>query len=293
MAAKDAAFMWETEALRSSPTPESPRYTDQGIREEGWLTLRETESATGIPISTLRKWVRKEAVPSFIDETADGPIRMLWLQGVEQRAEVLGRPMAEVPKRTVEIDLDEETTTPSTVSAVFANPDENVRPTSSVQPEAPPPVPAPPPEPVAVEPDSPPGTMVVPIEAWDKMLLQLGNLHEAGQQLAEARERAGKAETEARFLRERLAELRAQPQPEPKSPTAAAPVSQPEPASRKRVSIEIEDGESEADYELVSDVEPTVVEEVAIEDDDQTSLTLYSAAVIKHLYGTWRNRPRR
>ena len=35
----------------------------------------------------------------------------------------------------------------------------------------------------------PPGTMLVPIEAWDKMLLQLGNLHEAGQQLAEARER--------------------------------------------------------------------------------------------------------
>ena len=36
----------------------------------------------------------------------------------------------------------------------------------------------------------PPGTMLVPIDAWDKMLLQLGNLHQAGQQLAEARERA-------------------------------------------------------------------------------------------------------
>lgn len=50
--------------------------------------------------------------------------------------------------------------------------------------------------------------MLVPLDAWNKMLNQLGNLHEAGQQLAEARERAGKAETEARFLRERLAELR-------------------------------------------------------------------------------------
>lgn len=50
--------------------------------------------------------------------------------------------------------------------------------------------------------------MIVPIAAWDKMLVQLGNLHEAGQQLAEARERAAKAETEAGFLRERLGEFR-------------------------------------------------------------------------------------
>jgi hypothetical protein len=52
--------------------------------------------------------------------------------------------------------------------------------------------------------------MVVPIDAWDKMLIQLGNLHQAGQQLAEARERAARAETEAKFLRERLAEMRAE-----------------------------------------------------------------------------------
>ena len=79
----------------------------------------------------------------------------------------------------------------------------------------------------------PPGTMLVPIEAWDKMLHQLGNLHEAGQQLAEARERAARAETEAAFLRERLAEMRAAPSQEP----ATAPVqdespipAEPEPA---------------------------------------------------------------
>jgi DNA-binding transcriptional MerR regulator len=59
--------------------------------------------------------------------------------------------------------------------------------------------------------DSPPppeGSMLVPLDAWNRLLNQLGNLHEAGQQLAEARERAAKAETEARFLRERMAELR-------------------------------------------------------------------------------------
>lgn len=56
--------------------------------------------------------------------------------------------------------------------------------------------------------------MLVPLDAWNKMVMQLGNLHEAGQQLAEARERAAKAETEARFLKERLAELRARAEEE-------------------------------------------------------------------------------
>lgn len=51
-------------------------------------------------------------------------------------------------------------------------------------------------------------TMLVPRDAWDKLMDQLGNLHEAGQMLAEARERAAKAETEASFLRERLGEMR-------------------------------------------------------------------------------------
>ena len=66
--------------------------------------------------------------------------------------------------------------------------------------------------------------MIVPIEAWEKMLIQLGNLHEAGQQLAEARERAAKAETEAGFLRERLAELRTSPAqaPQPEASGDAA-----------------------------------------------------------------------
>jgi len=50
--------------------------------------------------------------------------------------------------------------------------------------------------------------MLVPRDAWDKLMDQLGNLHEAGLQLASARERAAKAETEATFLRERLAEMR-------------------------------------------------------------------------------------
>lgn len=50
--------------------------------------------------------------------------------------------------------------------------------------------------------------VLVPIDEWSRILRQLGNLHEAGQQLAEARERAAKAETESSFLRERLRETR-------------------------------------------------------------------------------------
>ena len=65
------------------------------------------------------------------------------------------------------------------------------------------------------------------IDAWNKMLNQLGNLHEAGQQLAEARERAAKAETEVRFLRERLAELRQQKEPAPTPPSEPEPPATP------------------------------------------------------------------
>ena len=53
-------------------------------------------------------------------------------------------------------------------------------------------------------------SMLVPRDAWDRLIDQLGNLHEAGLMLAEARERAAKAETEAGFLRERLSEMRAE-----------------------------------------------------------------------------------
>ena len=57
-------------------------------------------------------------------------------------------------------------------------------------------------------PSSDGSSMLVPRDAWDKLMDQLGNLHESGMHLADARERAAKAETEATFLRERLSEMR-------------------------------------------------------------------------------------
>ncbi|MFQ5426110.1 MAG: hypothetical protein ACE5EV_03415 [Gaiellales bacterium] len=73
---------------------------------------------------------------------------------------------------------------------------------------------------------------MVPLDAWEQTLRQLGHLYEAGQQLADARARAAKAETEAHFLRERVRELRAELRsprvagPEPSDQTPAAHVSE-------------------------------------------------------------------
>ena len=50
--------------------------------------------------------------------------------------------------------------------------------------------------------------MLVPISAWKKVLDLLGNLHEADKLMAEARERAAKAEAESEFLREKLKNTR-------------------------------------------------------------------------------------
>lgn len=200
MAQRDSAFLWETEALRRvSPHSERADATAPPAGGEDWVTLRQASETTGVPVATLRKWALHETVASYLDETAVGPLRMVSLQGIYRRAEDLGRELKGRP------------------------------------PEAKAPTPEPrkvidlPPAPSHGEPEVPEGTMLVPLDAWSRVLTQLGNLHEAGQQLAEARERAAKAETEAAFLRERLAELRAQlgqadasTEPKP-SPTSPAP----------------------------------------------------------------------
>ncbi len=72
-----------------------------------------------------------------------------------------------------------------------------------------------------------PNAVLVPLDQWSRILNQLGNLHEAGQQLADARERAAKAETESEFLRERLKEMRSKV--ELMEERAATPPPEPEP----------------------------------------------------------------
>ncbi len=77
----------------------------------------------------------------------------------------------------------------------------------------------------------PEGSMLVPVEAWNRVLDQLGNIHEAGQALAEARERAARAEAVAEFQaeRRRLAEAEAARLAAELEATLAPPV--PEPAA--------------------------------------------------------------
>ena len=65
------------------------------------------------------------------------------------------------------------------------------------------------------------GQMIVPLDAWTRILEQVGHVHEAGQQLADARERAARAEAENEFLRAQLRDLKAQKR-SPRRP--AAPV---------------------------------------------------------------------
>jgi len=183
----DATTRWETEAMRGGgkkhpgpPQPSQKRARSDFVDTRHWVTLREAEEATGIPTNTLRKWVRRSDLPSYLEADGDLALRMVDLDAVVARAKELGR--------------DIEPVVP--LSAGVGKPARTPEPTSTEEP--------------------PPGTMIVPIDAWNKMLNQLGNLHEAGQQLAEARERAAKAETESKFLRAQLAEDRTRsPEPEP------------------------------------------------------------------------------
>jgi hypothetical protein len=139
------------------------------------MTLKEASATTGVPTSTIRKWARNENIPSFMEDTGEGYLRMVSMSGIRQWADELGREIRSEPDPASEqTDVD-----------VPTDPVQDSE--ESVVPE---------------------GSMLVPLDAWNRVLNQLGNLHEAGQQLAEARERAAKAETEAYFLKERLADLR-------------------------------------------------------------------------------------
>ena len=180
MAEPDSAFLWETEALRAATIRTIPHIRRiRAVEPADWLTLRQANEITGVPVPTLRKWALRDNVPSYLEKTAVGQLRMVSLQGIYRRAEELGRQVEARPERR-----------------------HGPRPT-----QAPPSVDLTD-DPTSAQREVPEGTMLVPLDAWNKMLNQLGNLHEAGQQLAEARERAAKAETQATFLRERLAELR-------------------------------------------------------------------------------------
>ncbi len=280
MADSDTAFLWESEALRSSKATKGrhEQRSDNVDRDDvDWITLREATDLTGIPVSTLRKWARRDSVPTYLEETPVGQLRMVSLKGIQQRAERLGRKLV-TPTPPPIIDTQER---------------EPEREPEPREPEAI--------EEDTAEPEIPEGTMLVPLDAWNKMLIQLGNLHEAGQQLAEARERAAKAETETVFLRERVSEMRSELVEAKTSairlPIVVDPVSEPEiDELDEDIPAEDEDEESNSVDILVrnlGDTEPRDEPHVPPDQEELHTLPAYSLAMMKHVYTTWRGRPRR
>lgn len=237
MADRDPAFQWETEALRSGARRRDSRgqaVASERSLEPGWVTVRQAEGATGIPIGTLRRWAKQGSIPSRSEATPTGTRRLVWLDAVLDRAASLGRtdravveePGAPVRERLAPPPPPPPPPPPSQQPPEIPGQQTLVEPPAASAESADSPAAetlagesagladAPGAEALAPSPEGPPdppsGTMLVPVDAWNKMLMQLGNLHEAGRELAEARERAAKAETEATFLRERLRDLRGQ-----------------------------------------------------------------------------------
>jgi len=202
----DAANRWETEAMRESRDRRSRRPAVSQDRDatppgDEWRTLRDASDLTGIPIGTLRKWCRRATIDSYLESDGELTLRMVEMGSVRARAESLHGSGAiratsyQLPATSPrEEDASSELRAASTEEVAGRQ-----SPVAGQEEET---------DEAADASVEPPATMIVPVDAWNKMLHQLGNLHEAGQQLAEARERAAKAETESLFLRERLAEMR-------------------------------------------------------------------------------------
>lgn len=175
-----------------------------------WKTLRQAHNETSIPISTLRKWAKKGKVRARLVLTEGKELRLVAIGDVVGRARALERTIQPVAAEAV-VDLRDTAAVvveATPVDAPATAPAEGyIAPVAKVESASKHPEPEP--EPVVEDlQTTPEGSILVPLDAWDRMLNQLGNLHEAGQQLADARERAAKAETEAEFLKERLREMR-------------------------------------------------------------------------------------
>ncbi|NNC75681.1 MAG: hypothetical protein HKN93_09250 [Acidimicrobiia bacterium] len=211
---RDPAFVWETEALRrrvGRPTapPPAPPHEDLPGAPTG-PTNQPTGSGTG------PSWVTVAEAATAIN-SPEATV-MAWADG--------GRVPAQDSSQGRLVLLQAVVDRATEMRQARA---------AAAMPSAPPTAPV-------LQPDVPAGSMIVPRDAWDRMLDQLGNLHEAGQQLAEARERAVKAETEAGFLKERLTDLREQlerrqPATPAASGTPAQTVPAPAPTTMRRDSL--------------------------------------------------------
>jgi hypothetical protein len=225
------------------PVNETPVDSRPQDDEPTWVTLGEAADLAGVSISAVRGWQRSEQVRSRLGPGPRGEQRLVLLDDVRARAkqrkathaerraghtateptspeletarrgryETVPRTPAEPapaqagnelePERAEE-DRSDLTAPGRRERAKDARPgrEETVPRTARESP------PVAPTELARRGPDSS-AHVVVPLEAWQRIVEQLANLHEVGQQHAEARERAARAEATVEFLRERIRAL--------------------------------------------------------------------------------------
>ena len=175
--ADDPAFIWDRKTVGRPPKRAAgatkPTSTASGAPQAvGFgdrITVRDAEARFGLSAAKLRGLARSGEINGIMGAGPTGG--RVWLL------------------------------TPESIARYLSN-------SSTVSPEAPPSASASATVVSKTGPTADGTAMLVPRDAWDRLMDQLGNLHDAGVQLAEARERAVKAETEATFLRERLGEMR-------------------------------------------------------------------------------------
>jgi len=204
----DPAFIWDT-----PPPPSLP---------QNWVTLDIAAKITGVPAQTIRNWARKQKVASRLMDDERVVLKSEVVERARKRAKAAEQKNSAPPKKGKKKKKKK--------NRQRAEPPKPKQAVDSPYPTEGPPPPRDPSASV-VEPPGPPvpeGSMLVPIDEWRRLLNQLGNLHEAGQQLADARERAAKAETEAQFLKERVRELRTQLEVADQPPPEPSPEPEPE-----------------------------------------------------------------
>jgi transposase len=75
--------------------------------EEGWVTLLEASSATGVALSTLRSWYRSAQIPSRMVPGVHGPQRLVPLDAVVDRALSSSRARRQLEQaRSLEAEVD-------------------------------------------------------------------------------------------------------------------------------------------------------------------------------------------
>jgi len=201
--ADDPAFVWDRNTVGRPPRrpgqpPTATPSASQAVEFGDRITIKEAEQRFGVSVERLRAWARDGSINAVMGTGPTGG--RMWLV----TAESVARHLAD----------ERRDAAPSAGSGPAP------RPASTPSP------------PARTGPTEDGTAMLVPRDAWDRLMDQLGNLHDAGVQLAEARERAARAETEATFLRERLTELRTErddyKSKAERSPTSSTPDGEPE-----------------------------------------------------------------